>query len=178
MCIRDRIWNDRYTAALLSLPDLAMAKLYNTFDVFLLLSRREGFCLPVLDAQACGVPCILNDFSALTERNDYGKCGWLVKPAALVYSPLNAITSIPDPHKAADALTEAYNDSSKRELYSKRSLLYAKRQTWDIAIDKYFMPLLERIGEEVLTRKKQEAMIGTSPEKEEAWKKLKESVSQ
>lgn len=143
------IWNDRYTASLLTLPEEAMCKLYNCLDVFLLLSRREGFCIPALEAQACGVPCILNDFSAMTERNDYGRCGWLVKPAALIYSPLNAITSIPDPHKGADALSEAYNNESKRKLFAKRSLAYARQQTWDIAIDKYMMPLLEKIGEEI-----------------------------
>jgi len=155
------IWNDAYTASLLTLPEAAMAKLYNAFDVFLLLSRREGFCIPALEAQACGVPCILNAFSALIERNDYGRCGWLVPPAAKIYSPLNAITSIPDPQKAADAIAEAYNNESKRKLYAKRSLAFAKRQTWDIAIDKYMMPLLEQIGEEIpaLTSKKEAKKI-------------------
>lgn len=159
------IWNDRYTASLLTLPDSAMCKLYNCFDVFLLLSRREGFCIPALEAQACGIPCILNDFSALTERNDYGKCGWLVRPATYVYSPLNAKTSIPDPHKGADALTEAYNNESKRKMFAKRSLAYARRQTWDIAIDKHMLPLLEKIGEEI-------PHLSTKKGEEKEWKKL------
>jgi len=155
------IWNDRYFASLLTFPSSVMCKLYNCFDVFLLLSRREGFCIPALEAQACGVPCILNDFSALSERNDYGRVGWLVKPSALVYSPLNAITSIPDPYGGAKALEEAYNNESKRKLYAKRSLEYARQQTWDIAIDKYMMPLLERIGEEIpsLTSRKEARKI-------------------
>lgn len=157
------IWNDRYTASLLTLPDNAMCKLYNCFDVFLLLSRREGFCIPALEAQACGVPCILNNFSALTERNDYGRCGWLTKPAALIYSPLNAITSIPDPQKGAEALAEAYNNSSKREQFSKRSLAYAKRQTWDIAIDKYLVPLLEQIYEEMKVDRKAKEVHSLQP---------------
>jgi len=145
------IWNDSYMANVIGLPEIAMAKLYNCFDVFLLLSRREGFCLPALEAQACGVPCILNDFSALSERNRDGKkqVGWLVKPAALVYSPLNAINSIADPYKAADALEEAYNKESTRKMYAKRSLAYARKQTWDVAIDKYFLPLLKEIGETI-----------------------------
>jgi len=150
-------WDDPYTSSLLTVQESVMAQLYNCFDVFLLLSRREGFCLPALEAQACGVPCILNDFSAMSERNDFGRVGWLVKPAALVYSPLNAITSIPDPYKGADALSEAYNNESKREYFAKRALEYARRQTWDIAIDKYMMPLLEQVGEEIpaLTSRKE-----------------------
>jgi len=143
------IWNDRYTSSVIGLPETGMARLYNCFDVFLMLSRREGFCLPVLEAQACGVPCIVNGFSALIERVNYGKCGWLIPPRALVYSPLNAISSIPDPEKAADALEEAYNKDSKRKYFSKRSLEYARRQTWEIALEKHWLPLLERIGEEL-----------------------------
>jgi len=162
------IWNDRYTASLLTLPEQAMCKLYNCLDVFLLLSRREGFCIPALEAQACGIPCILNDFSALTERNDYGRCGWLVKPAAMIYSPINALTSIPDPHKGADALAEAYNNESKRKMFAKRSLAYAKRQTWDIAIDKHMMPLLEKIGEEIPRLNPNKA----KEKEEEKWEKI------
>jgi len=159
------VWNDSYLASVIGLPEEGMAKLYNCFDVFLLLSRREGFALPVLEAQACGVPCILNKFSALIERNMDGKkqVGWLVEPATLVYSNLNAINSIPDPYKAADALEEAYNNESKRKMYAKRSLRYAKKQTWDIAIDKYFMPLLKEIGETIprtSSRKKLEKIAG------------------
>lgn len=148
--IHDKIiWNDRYVSSVIGLPESAMARLYNCFDVFLMLSRREGFCLPVLEAQACGVPCIVNGFSALIERVNNGKCGWLVPPRAYVYSPLNAITSIPDPEKGADALEEAYNKDSKRKYFAKRGLEYARKQTWDIAIDKYWLPFLERIGEEI-----------------------------
>jgi len=160
------IWNDSYITGVIGLPENDMAKLYSCFDVFLMLSRREGFCLPVLEAQACGVPPIANDFSSLTERvkmPDGKLTGWLVKPATLVYSPLNAISSIPDPYKAADALEEAYNNESKRKVYSKRSLKYAKKQTWDIALDKYFLPMLKEIGEEIprtTSRKKLKKIAG------------------
>jgi len=157
------IWNDKYTASVIALPESGMAKLYNCFDVFLLLSRREGFCLPVLEAQACGVPAIVNGFSALPERVNYGKCGWVCKPAALVYSPLNAISSIADPYRGADALEEAYNNESKRKLFSKRGIQYAKKFTWELTIDKYWMPLLKEIGEEIprtSSRKKPKKIAG------------------
>lgn len=157
------IWNDKYSATVIGLPETAMAKLYNSFDVFLLLSRREGFCLPVLEAQACGIPCILNDFSALSERNDYGRVGWLCKPATFTYSPINAVTSIADPYKGADALSEAYNNDKKRKMFAKKSLAFAKTQTWDIGFKKYFLPLLEEIGDEIpatTTRKEPKKIAG------------------
>jgi len=38
-----------------------------TFDYYLCSSYSEGFCLPVLEAQALGVPCIFPEYEPLTE---------------------------------------------------------------------------------------------------------------
>jgi glycosyltransferase involved in cell wall biosynthesis len=172
------IWNDAYISSIVGLPENALAKLYNTFDVFLMLSRREGFCLPVLEAQACGVPCIVNDFSALNERVDNGRVGWLCKPAAKVYSNLNGITSIPDAYKGADALTEAYNSPSKREAFAKKGIEYAKTQTWEIAVDKYWMPFLRKIWDDIQENRKK-AVETKKIEDEKAWKeKAKETTKE
>jgi len=143
------IWNDVYTASVLGLPESSMAKVYNCMDVFVLPSRREGFCLPVLEAQACGIPVIVNGFSALIERVDNGRAGWMVKPATYVYTQLNGLSSIPDPEGFADAMTEAYQSPNKRKYYAKRGLQYARRQTWDVAIDKHWIPFLKEIADEI-----------------------------
>ena len=52
-----------------------MAALYTSFDVFLAPSAGEGFCVPLIEAQACGVPVIASDFTAQTELVG---AGWLV----------------------------------------------------------------------------------------------------
>lgn len=44
-----------------------MAGLYATFDVLMNASMGEGFGLTVLEAQACGVPAIVTDFTAMKE---------------------------------------------------------------------------------------------------------------
>ena len=44
-----------------------MAATYATFDVLLNASMGEGFGLTVLEAQACGVPAIVTDFTAMRE---------------------------------------------------------------------------------------------------------------
>lgn len=50
--------------------------IYNMGDVFLLLSYGEGFGIPIVEAQAAGLPVIITDGSAMTEL---GEGGYLVK---------------------------------------------------------------------------------------------------
>lgn len=44
-----------------------MAAMYSSFDVLAAPSYGEGFGIPIIEAQACGVPVIVNDFSAMPE---------------------------------------------------------------------------------------------------------------
>lgn len=150
------IFQDPYMS-IIGLPDQLMVRIFNAFDVQMNLSRREGFCLPILEGQACGVPQIATDFSAMTERLNYGKCGWLIKPATTMLSPLGGVTAIPDEFKAAEALAEACFNEKKRRLYAKRSLQYAKTQSWDVAVEKHWLPYLQDIWTELNAPKKAKA---------------------
>ena len=44
-----------------------MAAIYSSLDVLMNASMGEGFGLTVLEAQACGVPAIVTDFTAMSE---------------------------------------------------------------------------------------------------------------
>jgi glycosyltransferase involved in cell wall biosynthesis len=52
-----------------------MANIYSTFDVLASPSYGEGFGVPIIEAQSCGVPVIVTDFTAMTELCG---AGWLV----------------------------------------------------------------------------------------------------
>jgi glycosyltransferase involved in cell wall biosynthesis len=42
--------------------------IYNSMDVFMTTSQAEGFCLPVLEAMACNIPCIVPEWAAFDRR--------------------------------------------------------------------------------------------------------------
>ena len=53
-------------------PEL-LRHLYTASDVLLQLSRAEGFGLPIIEAQACGTPVIVNGATAMAENVILGK---------------------------------------------------------------------------------------------------------
>lgn len=54
-------------AYLLGFAPEMMAAMYSAFDVLLAPSHGEGFCVPLIEAQACGTPVIATDATAQTE---------------------------------------------------------------------------------------------------------------
>lgn len=55
----------RYRAGMISPEEMAWT--YSLFDVLLFPSLGEGFGIPAVEAQACGVPIIVSDYSAQAE---------------------------------------------------------------------------------------------------------------
>lgn len=49
------------------IPDYALGGIYTQADCFVLPTSGEGWCLPALEALACGIPVIVTDWSAPTE---------------------------------------------------------------------------------------------------------------
>src|SRR6266704_1311714 len=56
-----------------------MNKIYNTFDCLLSPSSTEGFCIPVIEAQATGTPVIVNDYTSMPELIQDGITGYKTK---------------------------------------------------------------------------------------------------
>ncbi len=54
------------------LPRFQLGQLYRSVDCFVLPTRGEGFCLPLVEAMACAVPCIATDWSSIPDILDSG----------------------------------------------------------------------------------------------------------
>jgi glycosyltransferase involved in cell wall biosynthesis len=63
---------DQYSVQF-GLRDDEMTALYNSFDVLLSPSLGEGFGVPILEAQACGCPVIVGDWTAMSEIGFVGE---------------------------------------------------------------------------------------------------------
>jgi glycosyltransferase involved in cell wall biosynthesis len=51
----------------LGFPDAYMVDVYNGLDVLTNVAMGEGFGIPILEAQACGTPVIVGDWTSMSE---------------------------------------------------------------------------------------------------------------
>jgi len=132
------LFADQYRVQFNPFSPETMAHVYSSMDVLLAASCGEGFGIPVLEAQACGVPVIVSDFSAQPEL-----CfaGWLVKTHPY-FSPQHSWQVHPDIVDITDALNRAY---------AQRGRLGEKARTGALAYDvttvvaEHFLPALEKV---------------------------------
>lgn len=80
----------------------AMVAIFNTFNVLLAPSTAEGFGIPIIEAQACGIPVIVTDFTAMPELVVPDKTGYRVKVAYKRFTPQGSYVGVPD-------VTDIYN---------------------------------------------------------------------
>jgi len=127
-----------------------MAMMYGAFDVYLGTARNEGFGIPLIEAQACGVPVISVDFTSMTEL--VGKTGWLVKPITTDTTMLLSDQAIPNEWEIAEYLGDAYNDPDKARSMGKKSREFSLNYDWKKVVQPLWVNLIEEIREEI-TRK-------------------------
>jgi FkbM family methyltransferase len=125
--------------------DAYVARLLGCSDVHCLPSWGEGFGLPSLQAQACGVPVIVGDNSAQTELCGAGwkaACQpyWHYRDQANWHAPL--ITSV------TDAIGKAYRasrDADRTAKLSHRAREFAQSYDADLVMKRDWLPVLEML---------------------------------
>lgn len=85
-----------------------MAKIYSTFDCLLLPSCSEGFGVPAIEAQACGVPVIVNDFTAMPELIKDGTTGFKSEVEYKRFTPLGSYVGDPSVSSIYEAMKKVY----------------------------------------------------------------------
>lgn len=119
-----------------------VAHLYSAFDVLLNSSMGEGFGIPILEAQACGVPVIASDHSAMTELT---QAGWLVSGDRWWDALQDSFSIIPSIGSIANALEAAYESRGDAKL-SAAAVEFAQEYDADRVTVEYWEPVLEALG--------------------------------
>ena len=123
-----------------TLSNKALAALYNSMDVLLNPSYGEGFGIPIVEAQACGVPVIVTDWTSMPELVG---AGWVVGGQPY-YDPQHYSDFMePSIPAIVDALESAY-DSASGMRYKARE--FAIRYDADLVTENYWKPALEKLG--------------------------------
>ena len=125
-------------------PTPYMVDVYRAADVLLSPSMGEGFGLPILEAQACGTPVIVGDWTSMPEL-----CfaGWKVGGQRF-YTPLGSFQYVPDVGDILEALRTAYA-SKGCAILAGQARQGALAYDADLVADTYWRPVLARIAERV-----------------------------
>lgn len=123
-----------------------LAEIYNGFDVMCLATKGEGFGLPLIEAQACGVPVVTTNSTTGPELT---KSGWLIDVDAddkhwlgtgcfrLEPRPSNIDAALERAHEAwrSDAWAGMKADAPGK----------VSGYTWDAVWETYWLPVLAQM---------------------------------
>lgn len=138
------IFTDEYTMAL-GVPDTEMAKIYNSADVLLNPSMGEGFGVPIIEAQACGLPVVTTAFTSMPELTVNGiaienfQRSWTLLNTWQVTPSIAAITSAMETVAAKSA-----DESAEQSRVGRAAMV--ERYSWPVVWEHWRKLLAEIEG--------------------------------
>jgi len=145
----------------LGIDKATLSNAYNCMDVFLLPSKGEGFGVPIIEAQSCGVPVIIPRFTAMRELMGGG---WYIEKLRPFWTGQNSWATDCDSMEVVELLEKAYQakkDGSIVEMQKKareKALEYSE----PLVFEKYWKPELEDITKRIKGVKHGEGFLKTN----------------
>ncbi len=130
------------------IPQEVVVNAYNTMDVFLLASKGEGFGIPSLEAQSCGVPVIVSKNTAQTELMGGG---WLLEKQTKEWDLQDAYEYRADNDEMLEKLEMAYEAKKDGSIVEMQKKARAKALEYDemIVYDKFWPPMLADMQKQI-----------------------------
>ncbi|HEX7099667.1 MAG TPA: glycosyltransferase family 4 protein [Acidimicrobiia bacterium] len=113
-----------------------MAVLYSSLDVLLNPSWGEGFGIPIVEAQACGTPVIVSNWTSMPELCG---AGWLVEGEKFFNAPQGSYWLHPFVGSIVEALEKAYTTPRDEE----KAVAFAAQYDADLVMKDHWLPVLE-----------------------------------
>jgi glycosyltransferase involved in cell wall biosynthesis len=135
----------RYQGGLITQGDLA--EWYNAMDVLCASTYAEGFGLPIIEAQACGVPVITTRASAMEELNPLG----IQVDGEPFYNGVHRAWWI---RPSVSQMVTAFHDAYERRHDVDRASLQNFAMTYDadLIAEKYMRPAVQELLERMAKR--------------------------
>lgn len=150
--ISDRlIYPDPYQMSL-NMDKNAMAHIYNTFDVLLMPSVSEGFGVPAIEAQACGIPVIVNNWTSMPELVINKKTGYVCEHNDPTYSHLGSYVATPSAKSIYNCLVDVRKADRDKMAKAAREHVVKEYDTKTIC-EKLWIPYLEKLENEIYVAK-------------------------
>lgn len=130
---------DRYWLGMIDWPQ--MSRIYNSMDVLLNPSMGEGFGVPIIEAQACGTPVIVTDWTSMPELVG---SGWAVQGEPFYRSPSAAWWSNPYIGGIVEALRMA-REKKDDQGFRDQARAFAMQYDADVVAETYWKPVLEEL---------------------------------
>ena len=102
------------------IPDEHLPLLYNAALIFIYPSLWEGFGMPVLEAMACGAPCLVSNIPALKE---------IAEDAAMTIDPYNY-------YEMAERMKDLITSHQLREQLQQKGLVQVQKFSWRLTAQK------------------------------------------
>lgn len=152
-------WADQYALKKQIVTDADMAAIYSSLDVLLASSKGEGFGLPVLEAQACGVPVIVSNCTAQPELlgepwaadrpgSRREPSGWIVETDPEPNPKHGSWFAKPRIGAITAALEDAYVQRGDAEMKA-AAILKASEYDADLVFDRYWRPYVDGLAADV-----------------------------
>lgn len=128
------------------IPSEEIPKVYRMGDVLLMPSRGEGFGVPSIEAQACGVPVICSKWTAQPELVGGG---WLVGGQPEWNEPMGSWFLAPSVPDILEALEQAYQAKADGSIAQLKLDARAKAELYahDRVFREYWLPVLAALQE-------------------------------
>jgi glycosyltransferase involved in cell wall biosynthesis len=120
-----------------------LAAIYTASDVLLMATAGEGFGVPAIEAQACGTPVIVTDFSAQSELVG---AGWKVSYVTDWDYAQGSAHALPDVNAIVDALEQSYaasRDPQRVEQMAEQAIAKAAEYDADKVYAERWRPFIE-----------------------------------
>lgn len=119
-------------------------KIYNSFDCALLPSCSEGFGLPIIEAQSCGVPIIVNDWTSMPELVKDNETGYITKAGERRWSPIGAWMVSPDRTSLMEKMELAFKNGRDKLQKACRDYILSEYDL-DKRVKEEWLPFFEEV---------------------------------